>query len=256
MLKLNFSRSSLHAILPGVVNWQNFLAVANPTESLAFISIRCHDLCRLLHFGSRVVKIVASYSLLELFARISDRINSRHEEFKCSTGYLMSIKTTLEGLVFYNDLKVATNCALCLSIILGWEKQSKETKLLENSSWCRLIVEEMTVSLAAPCVTSQSFINSERPAVHVAIALLKLQKIPGWMRSVFNDSCISGILENLATRNLSTEILVLFRELLQSDFLNTEQIATINQVLQVPFLSLFSHSIMCIHTWGALVFEI
>ncbi|XP_054805363.1 protein PUTATIVE RECOMBINATION INITIATION DEFECT 1 [Prosopis cineraria] len=233
VLLLNyFSLRSLHAILPGVVDWQNFLVTTNPTESLAFISIRCHELCRLLHFGSLVVKIVASYSLLELFNRISDQVNSKHEELKCSIGYLMSTRIILEGLVSYNDLRVATNCALCLSMIMEWEKQAKEKIPFEKSNWCRFIVEEMTVSLAAPCFTSQSYIDSQRPSVLVAIALLKLHKVPEWMRSVFNDSCISGILENLGASTLSTEIVVLFRELLKSDFLNSDHLATINQVLQ------------------------
>ncbi|RDX83175.1 Protein PRD1, partial [Mucuna pruriens] len=227
-----FAVKSLHAILPGFVDWQNFLVSTNASEPLGFIGIRCHDLCRFLHFGSPVIKIAASYSLLELFNRISDQINSKHEELKCTIGYLMSMRSILEGLVFYNDLRVATNCALCLSMLLGWGKLTKETKLLEESSWCRLIMEEMTVSLVAPTLASQSFMNKQKPAVFIAIALLKLCKIPQWMRSVFDNSSISGILENLAASDLSSEILVLFRELLKSNFLSTEQIATINQMLQ------------------------
>lgn len=216
------------------MDWQNFLVSTNSSEPLAFIGIRCHDLCRLLHFGSPVIKLIASYSLLELLNRISDQINSKHEELKGTVGYLKSIRSILEGLVFYNDLRVATNCALCLSILLRWENMVKEeAELLGTSSWCRLIIEEMTVSLATPALASQSFMNSQTPAVLVAIALLKLHKIPQWMRSVFNNSCISGILENLAATKLTPEILVLFRELLKSDFLSTKQIATINQMLQV-----------------------
>ncbi|KAI4317408.1 hypothetical protein L6164_025277 [Bauhinia variegata] len=228
-----FAIKSLHATLSGIVEWQSFLDTRNPTEPLAFVGIRCHDLLRLLHFGSLVVKIIASYSLLELFTRISDQLNRNNIELKCTSKHLRSLKGILEGLVFYNDLRVATNCALCLSILVGWEKLAKETQLFGNSSWCRLITEEMSISLAAPCVTSRSFINSQNPAVHVVIALLKLHNVPGWMRSVFNDSCISGILENLAANTLSSEILVLFRELLKLDYLNTEQIATLNQLIQV-----------------------
>ncbi|KAL2332631.1 hypothetical protein Fmac_013844 [Flemingia macrophylla] len=227
-----FAVKSLHATLPGFVDWQNFLDSTNPAEPLAFIGIRCHDLCRFLHFGSPVIKIVASYCILELFSKISNQINSNHEELKCTIGYLMSIRSILEGLVFYNDVRVATNCSLCLSMLMGWEKLRNETNLFDESSWCRLIIEEMTVSLATPALTSQSFLSSQRPALLIAIALLKLRKIPQWMRSVFDNSSISGILENLAASDFSTEILILFRELLKSDFLSTEQIATINQMLQ------------------------
>ncbi|KAE9585744.1 hypothetical protein Lalb_Chr24g0394531 [Lupinus albus] len=242
-IKRYASSQHLHAILPGFVDWQNFLVSTNPAEPLSFIGIRCHDLCRLLHFGSPVIKLIASYSLLELFNRISDQINSKHEELKCTVGYLRSIMSILEGLVFYSDLRVATNCALCLSILIGWEKVAKETNLIGKRSWCRLIMEEMTVSLATPALASQSFINSQRPAIHVAIAVLKLHKIPLWVRSVFTHSCISGILHNLAATDLSSEILVLFRELLKSEFLNSEQIATINAMLQECRKCIYSHNV-------------
>ena len=159
------------------MDWQNFFVSTNPAEPLTFIGIRCHDLCRLLHFGSPVIKTIASYSLVELFNRLTDQINNTHEEFKCSTGYLMSIRSILEGLVFYNDMRVATNCALCLSMLLGWKKLEKETKLYGKSCWCRVIMEEMTVSLIAPALASQSFIKSQRPAIHIAIALLKQNEI-------------------------------------------------------------------------------
>ncbi|KAK7387602.1 hypothetical protein VNO78_28515 [Psophocarpus tetragonolobus] len=236
-----FAVKSLNAILPEYVDWQNFLVPTNPSEPAAFIGFRCHDLCRLLHFGSPAIKIAASYSLLELFHRISDQINSRHEELRCTIGYLMSIRGILEGMIFYNDLRVATNCSLCLSMILGWEKLTKEAELLEEGSWYRLIIEEMTVSLATPALASQSFMDNQRPAVLIAIALLKLCKIPQWMRIVFDNSSISGILNNLSASNLSSEILVLFRELLKSNFLCTEQIATINQMLQECRKSVYSN---------------
>lgn len=146
----------------------------------------------------------------------------------------MSVINVLEGLVFYSDLRVAMNCGLCLSIILGWEMlDMQKTTLVEKNSWCRLIVEELAMSLAAPFLASKSFINHHKPAIHVAVALLKLQKVPGWMRSVFNDTCISCIIENLSATNVSTEMVFLFRELLNSEFLKTAHIANLNRVLQV-----------------------
>ncbi|KAL9319877.1 hypothetical protein ACSQ67_011716 [Phaseolus vulgaris] len=140
------------------------LVSLKPSEPLAFIGIRCHDLCRLLHFGSPVIKIkiAASYSLLELFNRISDQINSNHEELRCTVGYLMSIRSILEGLVLYNDL--ATNFCFCLSIILGWENLTKETKLLEGSSWCRLTIEEMTISFCSSCFSITIIHEQTKPS--------------------------------------------------------------------------------------------
>ncbi|QHN96291.1 hypothetical protein DS421_18g617190 [Arachis hypogaea] len=192
-----FAIRSLHATVQGVVDWQNFFVLTNSAEPLPFIGIHCHDLCRILHFGSPVVKIIASYSLLELFNRVSNQINNTHEELKCSVGYLMSIKSILEGLVFYDDARVATNCAVCLSMLLRWEKLENQTKLHGKSNWCRMIMEEMTASLI-----------------------------------LFNNSCISGILNSIDASSLSSETLVLLHELLKSDFLSTEQTATISQMLQ------------------------
>lgn len=208
-------------------------------QPLSVISIYCHDLCRLMHFGSPSVKLVASYCLLEFITRLTEQRNRGHEELKCSMGYLMSIMAILEGLIFYSDIRVSTNCSLCISMILGWEKLGMaETRVIAKNTWCRLIVEEMAMSLAAPCLASKSFINHHKPALHVVVALLKLQKSPGWMRIVFDDSCISGIIKNLAASNVSTELVLLFRELLNNEFLKAEQIACLNRVLQVKY-SLF-----------------
>ncbi|KAG6731064.1 hypothetical protein I3842_01G111200 [Carya illinoinensis] len=234
VLLLNyFSLRSLPAVLPEFVDWKNFFDLPNRMQPLSFIGIHCHDLCRLMHFGSSLVKLVASYSLLQLLTRLSDQRDKNHFELKCTVGYLMSVIGVLEGLIFYSDLRVAMNCGLCLSIILGWEMlDMQKTTLIEKNSWCRLIVEELAMSLAAPCLATKSFINHHKPAIHVAVALLRLQKVPGWMRSVFNDTCISCIIENLSATNVNTEMVFLFRELLNSEYLKTAHIANLNQMLQ------------------------
>ncbi|PON95525.1 Armadillo-type fold containing protein [Trema orientale] len=225
-----FSLKSLHAVLPGSIDWQSFFDPPDRTQPLSVVGIPCHDLCRLIYFGSPQVKLVASYCLLELFARITDERNRESEELKCTVEYLMSVVTVLEGLVFYSDNQVALNCSLCLSMILGCEMlDTQDTTVIGKNNWSRLIVEELAVSMSAPCL---SFINEHKPAVYVAVALLKLEKIPDWMRFLFDDPCISGIIENLTASNVTSEIVVLFRELLSSGFLKKEQIASLNQVFR------------------------
>ncbi|XP_050235983.1 protein PUTATIVE RECOMBINATION INITIATION DEFECT 1 [Mercurialis annua] len=233
LLLYYFSLKSLHVLLPEDVNWQSLLDLSNTSQPLTYIRIYCHDLCRLMHFGSPPVKLVASYCLLEIIIRISEQINKKNEELKCSIGYLMSMVATLEGLVFYSDIRVSINCSLCLSMISGWEKLNmKEAKVFADNTWCRLIVEELALSLAVPCLPSKSFTNFHRPAVHVAVALLKAQKSLQWMRTVFDDPCISGITKNIEASNVTYEIVLLFRELMNSNFLRAEQIANLNRVLQ------------------------
>ncbi|XP_024192213.1 protein PUTATIVE RECOMBINATION INITIATION DEFECT 1 isoform X2 [Rosa chinensis] len=235
VLLLNyFTLRSLHIVVPGIMDWKVFLDPSGRMQSFSFIGIYCHDLCRLMHFGSPVVKLAASYCLLELFTRISEQRNRTGEELLCATKYLSSVMAVLEGLVFYSDLRVAMNCGLCLSMIMGWElPDMHETSVDAKNTWSRMVAEELAMSLAVPCLASKSFINLHKPAIHVAVALLKLQKIPKWMRSVFDDTCISSIIQNLAANNLSTEIVLLFRALLNSEFLKMEQIASLNQLLQV-----------------------
>ncbi|KAJ6956321.1 protein putative RECOMBINATION INITIATION DEFECT 1 [Populus alba x Populus x berolinensis] len=233
LLLFYFSLRSIHTVVPGTVDWQNFLNPSNRMQPISTVSIHCHDLCRLLHFGSPPVKLVASYCLLELITRLSEQRNTRHEELKSSVAYLTSIMVILKGLVFYSDIRVSTNCSLCLSMILGWEKLDMTgARVIAKNTWWRLIVEEMAISLAAPSLASKSFINHHKPAVHVAVALLKLQKSPEWMRTVFDDPCISGIIKNLEASNISSEMVLLFRELLNSRFLKDEQIACLNRILQ------------------------
>ena len=180
-----------------------------------------------------MVKLVASSCLLEFLSGISYQKKGKHEELQYCMGYLMSIMTVLEGLVFYDDIRVGMNCCLCLSIILGWEQLDMQESGAARSNWYRLIVEEMAMSMAVPCLASKSFINHHKPAVHVTVALLKLQKIPGWMRTVFDDLSISSIIDNLKVMDVSPAMVLLFRALMNSGFLKAEHIACLNHVLQV-----------------------
>ncbi|XP_059632085.1 protein PUTATIVE RECOMBINATION INITIATION DEFECT 1 [Cornus florida] len=227
-----FSLRSVHAILPGSLDWQNYFDQANGKQPLSFISIHYHDLCRLVHFGSPVVKLVASCCLLELFTRISDQKNRIPVMSKSTTGNLLSVMAVLEGQLFCSDIKLALSCGFCLSKILGWEKLDTEAQVVKRNNWFRLIVEELAMSLAAPCLGSKSFMIHHSPAVSVAVALLKLQKVPAWMSSVFDDSCISGIIENLSVSNVNADIVILFRELLNSGYLKSQQIASLNHIFQ------------------------
>ncbi|CAB4294152.1 unnamed protein product [Prunus armeniaca] len=111
-------------------------------------------------------------------------------------------------------------------MILGWGLPGIQgTSVTTKNNWSRMIVEELAMSIAVPCLASKNFINLLKPASHVAVTLLKLPKVLEWMRSVFDDSCISGIIQNLAENNLSTEIVLLFQALLKSEYLKAEQIS-------------------------------
>ncbi|XVE81218.1 hypothetical protein DITRI_Ditri15bG0045200 [Diplodiscus trichospermus] len=242
LLLYYFSLRCLHAVLPEVLDWQTFLKSPNTIQPVSVINIHCHDLCRLVHFGSPMVKLVASSCLLEFLSGISYRKEGSHEDLLCCMGNLMSIVTVLEGLVFYVDIRVAMNCCLCLSIILGWQQLDMQESGVARSNWYRLIVEEMAMSMAVPCLASKSFINYHKPAVHVTVALLKLQKIPAWMRTVFDDLSISGIIDNLKVMDVSPEMVLLFRALLHSGFLKAEHIASLNQVLQACRKRLYNNS--------------
>ncbi|KAM1049872.1 hypothetical protein ACFX11_031935 [Malus domestica] len=235
VLLLNyFSLRSLHTVLPGIVDWKHFFDPPDRVQPISFIGMYCHDLCRLLHFGSGSVKLVASYCLLDLFNRLSDQQNRTGKEIICTTKHQMSITAVLEGLIFYTDLRVAMNCGLCLSMILRWESAGMQgTSASTKNNWSRMIVEELAMSLAVPSLASKSFINLHKPAIYVAVTLLRRKKVPEWMRSVFDDSCISAVIQNIEAPNLSAEIVLLFRALLNSEFLKTEQIAIVNQLLQV-----------------------
>lgn len=192
-------------------------------------------MCRLLHFGSPPVKLVVSYCLFELFTRISEQRTSKQEELRCTTNYLSSVIATLEGLVVYGDHRVATNCSLCLSLVLGWQEMNmQERRVIVKNKWCRIIVEELAESISLPCLASNAFAGQE-PAIIVAVALLKLQKDFGWMQSIFDQACISRIIENVTASNLSPEMVSLFRGLLNSEFMQADHISSLNSVLQVTF---------------------
>ncbi|KAL1807105.1 hypothetical protein ACET3Z_030173 [Daucus carota] len=232
LLLLNyFSFKSMHAVVPGNFYLLDLLDTNNVKE-IYFISIPCHDLCRLIYFGSPPVKLVASYCLLELLTRISEEERTEPEKFNCNSCYLKSLIAVLEGMLHYSDIRVAMNCSLCLSIILGWQKQDISAQVFGRNNWCRFIIEELVMSLAVPCLASKTLPIHHKPAVHVAVALLKLQNIPQWMSSVFDDSSILGIVKNLSASNLSPEMVLLFRVLLTSGYLKADQVAVLNRLFQ------------------------
>ncbi|KAG9446020.1 hypothetical protein H6P81_012148 [Aristolochia fimbriata] len=228
-----FSIKSCHAILQGTLDWQDFLHSSSEIQKPSVIRICCDDLCKLIYFGSAEIKWVASHCLLELLTRISDQRSEKHEDLKCPAGYLQSIMAVLEGFIFHGDTTVATNCGLCLSIILEWVKLgSPEQIAVQEHKWCRLVVDELAMSLAAPSFVSKSFKDQSKAAYHVARALLKLDQAPKWMRHVFDASCISEIIENLSNSSVTAEMVQLFQELAAHNYLNNKQIAGLNCVFQ------------------------
>ncbi|KAK4350449.1 hypothetical protein RND71_029762 [Anisodus tanguticus] len=220
----------VHAILPGIMDCHYLLDPTNVPQTCPHIIIQCHDLCKLLHFGSIPIKVYLAH-LLELFSGIEDERSRKPGTLKFRTDYLLSIMAVLEGQIFSSDMTVAMNCSLYLSMLIGWQDAETGVSAIQRNSWCRFIVEELVMSLAAPSLASKSFMIHHKPAIHIAVALLRRKKVPQWMTSIFDESCISAITRNITNSNLSAELVFLSRELLNYGFLNDEQIA-LNQVFQ------------------------
>ncbi|KAJ0093123.1 hypothetical protein Patl1_26175 [Pistacia atlantica] len=210
------------------------LVAAGDNHAAAILGPALTDYDEGANTGESLIFVLLPYYFY--LRRLSDQKSREHKELNCSTGFLMSIMAVLEGLVFYSDIRVAMNCGLCLSMVLGWENLDlQEKRIIAKSYWYRPSVEEMALSLAAPCLASKSFFNLHKPAVNVAVALPKLDNTPLWLRTVFDDSCVGA-------RNVSKEMVLLFRELLNSDFLKADQIASLNHVLQACRKDMYSNS--------------
>ncbi|CAN8324417.1 unnamed protein product [Cochlearia groenlandica] len=227
-----FSLRSLQIILAGAMDWQTFFGSSGNRETLPAICIHCHNLCKLMQFGTPQIKLMTSYCLLELFTALSEQIETKNEQLRCPSSYLKSMKAVLGGLVFYDDIRVATNSALCLSMILRWEDMKVRTEMLKTSPWYRFIAEEMSVSLAMPCSASSTFVNQHKPAVYLTVAMLRLKNKPAWLRTVFDEFCITSMIQNLDGTNISSEIIMLFRELLLAQLLNPEHVVKLIRVFQ------------------------
>ncbi|KAI3735120.1 hypothetical protein L6452_14608 [Arctium lappa] len=242
LLLLNyFCHRSVHNVLPGIEDAQSLLDSDNrKQQSLSYTSIHCHDLSRLLHFGSSPVKLVSSYCLLQVFQRITEEKRKEPGNVKHNSHHIRSMTSILEGLVFHSDIRVAMNCALCIAMIEDWEIHDKETKVIKRDSWYRLITEELVMTLAVPKLTSKSVMIHHMPAVHIAVSILKQHQVPPWMSVVFDDSCISGIIQNLSPSNITREMVMLFRELLHMGHLNSKHIACLNQLFQACRKSVYS----------------
>ncbi|XP_011084192.2 protein PRD1, partial [Sesamum indicum] len=243
LLLLFFSLRSIRAILPGIIDFQILLDEGRNMQPLSYVSIRCHDLCKLMHFGSAPVKLIASFCLVELFSGISDYTSRTLVDLKLREGYLSSLAAVLEGLIFFNDVRVALNCSLCFSSLTTWRELQVEPMISEKDHWCRLIVEELVMSLSAPSLTTKSLMIHHKPAANVAVSLLKLSKIPSWMTKVFDDSSIRGIIQNISPSDVNIELVILFRQLLVSGRLNPSHIADLNRVFQACRRQVYTNDI-------------
>lgn len=220
---------SIRVILPGAQDFQLLLSESHELHPLSYISIQCHDLCRLLHFGCPKIKLIASFCLVELFAGITDYYTSKRQaELNVREGYLLSLPAILEGLIFFSDIRVSLNCSRCLSTLMTWEELTPE-----KSNWGRLIVEELVMNLSTPSLTSNLFSIHHKPAVNVTVALLRLSQVPPWMARFFDNPSVSSIIKNISPSNISTELVLLFRELLKCGYLNPAHITSLNQIFQV-----------------------
>ncbi|KAK8944306.1 Protein PRD1 [Platanthera zijinensis] len=237
VLLLNFF--SLKCLCAGTIqeclDWQDLLQSSTFAPQSSVIAIKCHDLCHLMHFGSSLVKSLSSLCLVDILGKISQQRKKTHEKLACSMKYLQSMMAIMEGLVFHEDKAVATNCSICLSLILSWESLGdlKEKMVIRISKWLRTIMEEFLMTLAAPGMASKFFRNQHKPASRIATALLSMDPTPEWIASVFDSSSISGILNNLCAQNLSIEMVNLFRALLSRNLLDEGHIECLNQICQV-----------------------
>ncbi|KAI7753867.1 hypothetical protein M8C21_025623, partial [Ambrosia artemisiifolia] len=236
-----FCLRSVHVVLPGIEDAQSLLDNENKNQkSSIYISIHCDDLCRLLHFGSTPVKLISSYCLLELFQRITEQKSKEPDKVKVkqNTHHMQSIISVLQGLIFHSDIRVATNCALCISMAAEWEQQ------VETDIWYRLITEELVMTLAVSGRVSKSIMIHHKPAVEMAVLMLKQQQAPEWISDMFDDSCISGIIQNLSASNITREMVMLFRELIRSGHLkNSKHIACLNQLFQACRKRVYSEDV-------------
>ncbi|KAI7753866.1 hypothetical protein M8C21_025622, partial [Ambrosia artemisiifolia] len=195
---------------------------------------------RLLHFGSTPVKLISSYCLLELFQRITEQKSKDHDKVKVkqNTHHMRSIISVLQGLIFHSDIRVATNCALCISMAAEWEQQ------VETDIWYRLITEELVMTLAVSGRVSKSIMIHHKPAVEMAVLMLKQQQAAEWISDMFDDFCISGIIQNLSASNITREMVMLFRELIRSGHLkNSKHIACLNQLFQACRKRVYSEDV-------------
>ncbi|XP_073134962.1 protein PUTATIVE RECOMBINATION INITIATION DEFECT 1 isoform X2 [Henckelia pumila] len=231
LLLLFFSLRSMRANLPGLVDFRVLHENDTETETLSYISIRCHDCCKLMHYGSPLVKLISSFCLTEMLTGLSDYIK-KTDDLKCREGYVSSVSAVLEGLIFFDDIRVSMNCAQCLSLLMEWEDLENESMATDASNWYRLIVEELVMSLVTPSTTPYTFMVHHKPAALIAVALLKSSRVLPWITKVFDDLSINKIIQNVSPSNVSTELVVLFRELMNSGYLNSEHITHLNRVFQ------------------------
>ncbi|KAJ4791004.1 Protein PRD1 [Rhynchospora pubera] len=235
-----FSLRSLHAILKADIDWQEFFQSGTDSHSTSVLGIPCHELCKILRTGSSLSKIVSSQCLAELFNQISAQRMHSKEGLKCSPRYLQSIIAVMEGFIFHENGIVSRNCGSILAIILGWEN-----KCLRDCSnrWCRLIAEELVVGLGtASGLSSKGFASRQEGLVGIVVSLLKWKTVPVWIGKMFQNIVVSGIINHLTARNVTGEIVKLFRELMTRNYLTQEHVTILHHLFQICRRQLYDES--------------
>ncbi|GLJ47067.1 hypothetical protein SUGI_0993670 [Cryptomeria japonica] len=244
---------SFHAVLQDNVHNRDFLFIdcfvsqngqtsssdiLDNNDASPAINISSQHLCQLLYYGSSVIKLIASYSLAEVFSHISenrtDGYNAKRE-LKCSPDYLQSISIVLQGFILHDSICLAKNIASCIYWLLGCEYlNSQQEKAIRSSNWYRLVLEELMLSLATPNPLSHVMesCGNPKPAAYVAVALLRMSSPPAWVKSVFSPLCITSIIDNLSFQKPSAEIVLLFRSLLCCGYLEQSHIRKLHHLYQ------------------------
>jgi hypothetical protein len=226
--------SSLHALLEANIDWQDFFQSGVDSHSTLVLGIPTHELCKILSTGSSVIKLVSSQCLAELFDRISEQKIHSNEELKCSPRYLKSIIAVVEGFVFHENGIVSRNCGSILATMLGWENIVLRDY---SNKWCKLIVEELVVGLGTSSgLSSKGYAYRLEGLVGIVTSLLRWKTVPFWIGKLFRDTVVTGIINQLTARNISREIMKLFRELMKRNYLTQEHISILHHLFQVKLI--------------------
>jgi hypothetical protein len=94
-------------------------------------------------------------------------------------------------------------------------------------------MEEFAVALTSPGLTSKYFTNQQKFSAKLTVSLLKLTQVPDWLTSLFDNNLISGVVANLSARNVTSEIVNLFGELMARKFLSQDHIVVLHNLFQV-----------------------
>lgn len=218
----------------------------NPTGKVQSYSsaVTCQHLCQIIYFGPVPFQALASSCLVEIFSHLTN-VNLKnhplgmhnHSLLEGSESYLKTVTMILQGASLGKDDLTQANASFCLTKLLTTTCfTSRQKDAVQRSAWFHLLAVKLLENLGSP----DGVISTTTEIGHSASVLLAILQVSppyAWLHSAFNTETITNVIRSTQRlQEVGIVFVCLFTTLLESGFLEGNQVKLMQDVFQVMFI--------------------